>query len=111
MKTTQTITLHQQAPDKPDYGAKCNGCGVCCAAEPCPVAHLFLWQFRGSCKALQWQAAGRRYQCGLVVDPKKYLRKLPNRLSPLVSKWCAKKIALDIGCDSSVEFENRGNVQ
>ncbi|CAG7857722.1 hypothetical protein MCAMS1_02654 [biofilm metagenome] len=105
MKTKQTIILHQQAPDKPDYAAKCNGCGVCCAAEPCPVAHLLLWQFRGACKAWQWQKDKRRYQCGMVVEPKKYLRFLPEALTSFISKWCAVRIALDIGCDSKVEFE------
>lgn len=106
MKKTQTIALHQQAPEKPNYGDKCNGCGVCCAAEPCPVAHLLLWQFKGACKALQWQEAGQRYQCGMVVEPKTYIRFLPNRLTPLISLWCAKRISLDTGCDSRVEFEH-----
>jgi hypothetical protein len=106
-KATQIIRLHQQAPNKPEYGTKCNGCGVCCAAEPCPVAHLLLWQFSGACKALQWQETEQRYQCGMVVEPKKYLRKLPKALSPFISRWCAKRIALDIGCDSKVEFEEQ----
>jgi hypothetical protein len=105
MKPIQTISLHQQAPDKPAYGEKCNGCGVCCAAEPCPVAHLLLWQFSGACKALQWKEDKQRYQCGMVVDPGKYLRRLPKRFAPFVGKWCAARIALDIGCDSRVELE------
>ena len=105
MKTTQIITLHQQAPNKPDYGAKCNGCGVCCAAEPCPVAHLLLWQFNGSCRALQWHEDKQRYQCGMVIEPYQYLRFIPKRLSPLISKWCAARIAMDIGCDSQVEID------
>lgn len=105
MKTTQTITLHKLAPEKPEYGAKCNGCGVCCTAEPCPVAHLLLWQFSGACKALEWQDAEQRYLCGMVMEPKKYLGKLPEWLSPFIRKWCAARIASGIGCDSNVELE------
>ncbi|MEQ1530839.1 MAG: hypothetical protein ABL925_16100 [Methylococcales bacterium] len=56
-------------------------------------------------KALQWQEAEQRYQCGMVVEPEKYLRKFPKCLSPLISKWCAARIAMDIGCDSGVEFK------
>lgn len=26
------------APEKPEEGAPCNGCGFCCAAEPCGLA-------------------------------------------------------------------------
>ncbi len=105
MKTTQIIKLHTLAPEKPVYGAKCNGCGICCAAEPCPVAHLLLWQFSGACRALQWEEAEQRYQCGMVIEPKKYLPQLPEWLSPLISKWSATRIAMDIGCDSNAELE------
>ena len=36
----QTIHLHRDAPPKPAVGAPCNGCGVCCAAAPCPASLL-----------------------------------------------------------------------
>jgi hypothetical protein len=71
------IILNHQVPNKPVYGAKCNDCGVYCAA--------------GACKALQWHEADQQYQCGILIEPKRYLGKLPKWLSPLISKWCAQQ--------------------
>ena len=34
------IHLHPSAPPKPAEGAACNGCGVCCAWQPCPLGVL-----------------------------------------------------------------------
>ncbi len=31
-----------RAPEKPAFGSPCNGCGFCCAAEPCGVARQFV---------------------------------------------------------------------
>jgi len=36
----EVILIHPEAPAKPPLGAPCNGCGVCCLAEPCPVGVL-----------------------------------------------------------------------
>ena len=36
----QAIHLHALAPAKPHTGAACNGCGVCCAWQPCPLGVL-----------------------------------------------------------------------
>ena len=98
------IELHRLAPTKPKTGQPCNGCGVCCAVEPCPVAMLFLLQRRGRCHALQWQAADGRYACGMVVAPGDYLRWLPIRMKPWASRWFARRIAAGLGCDSDIEI-------
>lgn len=102
MKTTQTILLHLEAPKKPPYGSQCNRCGVCCAAEPCPVAHLFLWQFTGACRALQWQETEQCYACGMAVNPKQFIKFIPRNLESYFARWFAKRIAAGIGCDSKV---------
>ena len=35
--TEHTIHIHPQAPGKVPEGVACNGCGVCCLFEPCPL--------------------------------------------------------------------------
>ncbi|HEX5338564.1 MAG TPA: hypothetical protein VFW53_09015 [Gallionella sp.] len=101
----QTITLHARAPAKPDYGARCNGCGVCCAAEPCPVAHIFLLQFRGQCRALLWQEDAGRYVCGMVACPDRHVRLIPERWRNTFGSWFATRIAAGGGCDSLAEVD------
>ncbi len=102
--SAQVIWLHSQAPAKPDLGQACNGCGVCCAAEPCPLARLYLWQNRGSCRALLWSDQKQRYFCGLVLQPANYLRYLPNWLAPRFSAYAASRIAANTSCDSPAEL-------
>jgi hypothetical protein len=101
---TQLIELHPLAPVKPVYGARCNGCGVCCAAEPCPVAFVLLFQFRGRCRALLWQEDARRYECGMVVFPDRYVRLIPERWRERVGRFIATRIAAGEGCDFSAEL-------
>ncbi len=84
---TQAIRIHAAAPDKPAWGAACNGCGVCCLAEPCPVGMVISGRRRGACRALRWHAATSRYRCGLMSVPV---------LRPIVARW----IAAGRGCDS-----------
>ncbi|MFZ6675582.1 hypothetical protein [Undibacterium sp. Xuan67W] len=120
----QTIWLHPAAPAKPAPGQACNGCGVCCAAEPCPVARIWLRQRHDACRALQWSDDHQRYRCGLLLSPAMYLRwmtYLPsflpsfvrsvaerlaqNFLQRLLQRLFRRWIALGIGCDSDVEVQ------
>ena len=101
----QTIELHVLAPHKPAYGLGCNGCGVCCAAKPCPVALVFLLQWRGRCRALLWQEEARRYVCGMVVCPDRYIYFLPARWRARFGSWAVTRIAAGSGCDSTLEVE------
>jgi hypothetical protein len=100
----QTIELHEQAPSKPDFGVTCNGCGICCAAEPCPVAYLFLFQRKGRCRALLWQEENCRYACGMVICPDNYSRLIPRMFKKWVGAFIATRIAAGKGCDSSIEI-------
>lgn len=107
----QTIWLHQNSPIKPAAGAPCNGCGVCCAITPCPLARVRFARFWRplpkvvKCPALSWSDEGSRYECGLLTKPKQYWRWVPSKLhlrwQLLVSRW----IATGIGCDCTSEIE------
>jgi hypothetical protein len=108
MDNTQIIELHPLAPAKPDHGAACNGCGVCCAATPCPVAFLFLFQFSGRCRALLWQQQDARYVCGMVTVPDRYVWFIPKRLRERCGRFFASRIAAGDGCDFAAEVLDDG---
>jgi hypothetical protein len=101
------IAIHPAAPRKPAEGTACNGCGVCCLIEPCPVGMLVSRKRRGACAALVWSDADARYRCGMVTAPQDHL---PRGLAGLpllrhaVSRWSRRVIAAGIGCDSNVEL-------
>jgi hypothetical protein len=96
----RVIHLHPAAPAKPAPGANCNGCGVCCAAEPCPLGMLLSRRRRGACVALAWDEPAARYRCGVLVQPRRWLRWLPVTLARhAAARW----IAAGQGCDSDLE--------
>ncbi len=93
------IRLRAEAPAKPAPGAACNGCGLCCMAEPCPAGMLVSRRRRGRCRALRWDGARRIYRCGLVEAPQRWLPLLP---APM-ARWLARRwIAAQQGCDSDL---------
>jgi len=102
----QSIELHALSPSKPRLDQPCNGCGVCCAAEPCPVAVVFLFQRTGRCRALIWQDATQRYLCGMVAAPHLYSILIPKLLSKVMGGIFLRRIASGIGCDSEIELED-----
>jgi len=98
--THRVILLQAEAPPKPALGAPCNGCGVCCAIEPCPLGMWLSRRRRGACDALQWDAGQRRYECGVVAQPGRWLPALPATLARrLALRW----ISAARGCDCSDE--------
>jgi Fe-S-cluster-containing hydrogenase component 2 len=86
------IAIHAEAPAKPAIGDPCNGCGVCCLAEPCPLGVLASRRRQGACAALQWDAPQRRYRCGMAEGRSLW--------AALARRW----IAAGRGCDSDAEF-------
>ena len=100
----QTIRIHAEAPAKPAWGDACNGCGVCCAAEPCPVGVLVSGRRKGSCAALEWQDADHRYVCGVVTSPARYLGVGSGRLGQVLSAIASRMICAGKGCDSDAEL-------
>lgn len=105
-KQYRTVELHPLSPDKPAHGAPCNGCGVCCAVGPCPVAHVFLFQARGKCRALVWQDEPGLYVCGMVVCPERYMPLLPQALRATAGRFFASRIAAGAGCDFAAEVDD-----
>lgn len=99
----QLIRLHAAVPPKPTLGAPCNGCGVCCAAEPCPLSRLLLGHRRDVCPALDWREDERRYVCGLATRPAAHLRWLPRAAGPLFAPLVRRWIAAGKGCDFDAE--------
>jgi hypothetical protein len=86
---TRIVMIHPAAPPKPAAGAPCNGCGVCCAAQPCPLGMLLSLRLHGACRLLDWQAG--QYRC-------RALQRAPRGLKRLVRRW----IAAGAGCDSDL---------
>ena len=99
------IRIHPAAPAKPLEAAPCNGCGVCCAAEPCPVGMLASGRRTGACAALLWNSDAGLYRCGLVDAPRTVLPRLPAVLAPLLSRLARRWISAASGCDSSLVVE------
>lgn len=103
---------------KPIQGSACNGCGYCCATEPCALAHEFLHCTVGPCVALEVRE-GRTF-CGLVRNPLGYLFKAahPQADVPLLeeapdndeghrlSVKLAAALGLGHGCDASDDEES-----
>ena len=91
---TQRIHLHLGAPPKPLPGAPCNGCGVCCASEPCPLGVLVSLRRTGACTALRWHDTEQRYRCGLLV-------KGSGPMASVAARW----ISAGSGCDCTLQVE------
>jgi hypothetical protein len=107
-----TITLHVEpgAPTKPGWGAPCNGCGVCCLVEPCPLGMVLSGRRRGRCSALRWDALGQRYRCGALTDAAGVVQierlPLPGSIQTVLVKWLSRLayrwVSAGSGCDCDV---------
>ena len=99
----QVVHVHRAAPPKPMLGAPCNGCGVCCLSEPCPVGVLLSWRRTGRCDALRWNQGELRYRCGAVTEPATVLRTGLRWLAPAFARLARRWIAAGSGCDAAVD--------
>jgi hypothetical protein len=94
------VLIRAEAPPKPATGEPCNGCGVCCLFEPCPLGALLSRRRRGACAALHWDEAASRYRCGALAEPQRHLPWLPMAwVRRLARRW----IAAGIGCDADLD--------
>ncbi|WP_144329423.1 hypothetical protein [Tepidimonas charontis] len=103
MAAQRIVWIAPEAPPKPALGAPCNGCGVCCLLEPCPVGVLLSRRRRGPCVALRWMAAERRYRCGALSVPATVFGWGDGRLGRCLTAWArpllARWIGAGRGCD------------
>ncbi|WP_233505782.1 hypothetical protein [Rhodoferax lacus] len=98
----QVIHIEPLAAAKPPMGAACNGCGLCCLAEPCPLGVLLSRSRSGPCKALRWVEAERQYRCG-ALGQTQASRGLV-RLKAWLTAWVVRRwIAAGVGCDCDLE--------
>ena len=100
----QVVHIHPAAPAKPALGAPCNGCGVCCLAEPCPVGIVVSRRRTGACVAVRWDEPQQLYRCGMVEDPLRQLgwRRAPRGFSAWLGRRLRRWIAAGAGCDASL---------
>jgi hypothetical protein len=99
----RVIHLHPEAPAKPAVGEACNGCGVCCAAEPCPIGMLVSRRRQGACAALVWIESARAYRCGVVSEPQRYLK--VRWMAQVLGRAARRLIAAGQGCDCSLSVD------
>jgi hypothetical protein len=103
------IRLHRAAPAKPAPGEPCNGCGVCCASEPCPLGAVASLRTTGACSALVWREEDGRYRCGLIVQPEMHLPAVLGRAAPMLAVAARRFVAAGSGCDCSLEVVDAGD--
>ena len=101
----QIIHIHPDAPPKPALGAPCNGCGVCCLAEPCPLGQVISRKRSGACDALRWDATQRLYRCGALSDTEAVLGPRWRWAAPLLRRLAVRWIAAGVGCDASLQVQ------
>jgi hypothetical protein len=113
----QIIHIHSDAKAKPELGAPCNGCGICCLSEPCPLGMILSGRRVGACEALQWEPSLLIYRCGAITHTKQVLREslpkgmqfMASALAPWLKRWAKRWIAAGQGCDCSLELERPGH--
>lgn len=89
--------MSESAPEYPGYGMPCNGCGFCCAAEPCQIAVDYAGAAEGPCPAMQFE--GDRFVCGMVRNPSRYMD-VPPFADEIIGAMFARALGVGKGCDS-----------
>lgn len=102
---TQPVRLKDGKAPKPRHGDPvCNGCGLCCLAEPCPLGQIIFGKQSGRCPALEDH--GERFACGLVVDPAKYSPVRAAMVGEALLREAAQHFTgTGLGCDAHVAGE------
>lgn len=68
------MSAYYSPHQKPQIGRACNGCGYCCAVQPCDIATEFLGAASsGVCPALERDSVKGGMVCGMIVRPLHYL--------------------------------------
>jgi len=87
--------------EKPPYGTPCNGCGLCCQNEICPLGEIVFPRAQAPCPALV--VDGDRYACGLITTPQTF-RPLKASIYGVEELRAAAVIGVGagIGCDAQL---------
>ena len=110
--------LPPQGLSKPAFRQPCNGCGYCCATQPCQLAQEYLQCTQAPCVALEMREGVGR--CGLVRNPLGYLFKAthPQAQVPVLEEapdsehghWLSSQFAavlgLGMGCDAQDDAQS-----
>ena len=99
----QVIYVHPLAPSKPVFGEVCNGCGICCLVEPCPLGVLLSRSREGPCKALVWADDQQRYRCGAFVDGSASTDLTLGGFVRMRNRVVARWIGAGKGCDCDLD--------
>ena len=113
----RTVPIHPLAPNKVSEGTACNGCGVCCLFEPCPLGIVLTGSRSGACDAVLWDDTVRQYRCGAIVSPHTVLLKILPKyghgllpvLTPVLRQLGLRWISAGTGCDSHLEVMRNNN--
>lgn len=105
MPDSRVIYIQATAPSKPALGEKCNGCGLCCLLEPCPLGMLVSRRRRGACIALIWIEEDQRYQCGMVQAPERFVPLSGPRMARWLQRLARRLISAGQGCDADLHAE------
>lgn len=92
---------------KPLYGLPCNGCGLCCILEQCPLSEAFFGQ-QPICPALEALPTGA-YACGIVRAPQEYLDLQAGfaHHAPAAREAFAVMLGAGLGCDGVANDADR----
>ena len=80
-------------PEKPPFGAPCNGCGMCCAVEVCQLGVQAFGAIAAPCPALQFYQG--RFWCGLL-----FLEYEARRQGIIALPLIEQALAIGRGCDA-----------
>lgn len=92
-------------PAKPLYGQPCNGCGLCCLMEQCPIS-VEVFGPSAVCPALESLPAGG-FTCGLIARPRHYLEAKTPELADLMGETFGVMLGAGTGCDGVLSDADR----
>lgn len=94
--------------DKPLYGDPCNGCGLCCIAQQCPISEG-LFGKQDICPAIE-RGDGKALVCGMVANPANYMTSVPDWGHQPLAAAFALLLGAGSGCDGTTEDDEPARI-